>query len=134
MRVLALKKCAGGTFLAKSVRRVLKCVRISVAERKVCKAKPPHTVKSFCPCQKDKESFYGSFSFSFVQRVLKTRRAERVEGCGCPVDTSKHRRCLEAPTEPAGENKSLKPLPKRETDAVWCPFFIFRIAIKDLNP
>ena len=52
MRVLALRKCADGTFLAKSVRRVLRFVRISVAERKVCKAKPQHTVKSLKPLPK----------------------------------------------------------------------------------
>ena len=41
--------------------------------------------------------------------------AERVEGCGCPVDTSKHRRCLEAPTEPAGETKSFCPCQNKKT-------------------
>ena len=54
-----------------------------------------------------------SFSFSFVQMGLKTRHAERVEGCGSPVETFKHRRCLEAPTEPTGEKEVLLPLTSR---------------------
>ena len=61
------------------------------------------------PAKKKKSRFTALFSFSFVQTVLKTRHAERVEGCGSPVETSKHRRCLEAPTEPAGETKSFCP-------------------------
>ena len=40
---------------------------------------------------------------------MNRRHAERVEGCGSPVETSKHRRCLEAPTEPVGETKSFCP-------------------------
>ena len=64
------------------------------------------------PAKKKKSRFTALFSFSFVQTVLKTRHAERVEGCGSPVETSKHRRCLEAPTEPAGEKKSFCPCQK----------------------
>ena len=64
------------------------------------------------PAKKKKSRFTALFSFSFVQTVLKTRHAERVEGCGSPVETSKHRRCLEAPTEPAGEKKSFRPCQK----------------------
>ena len=65
------------------------------------------------PAKKKKSRFTALFSFSFVQTVLKTRHAERVEGCGSPVETSKHRRCLEAPTEPAGEKKSFCPCQKK---------------------
>ena len=64
------------------------------------------------PAKKKKSRFTALFSFSFVQTVLKTRHAERVEGCGSPVETSKPRRCLEAPTEPAGEKKSFCPCQK----------------------
>jgi len=39
-----------------------------------------------------------------------TRHAERVEGCGSPVETSA--RSAEAPTEPAGETKSFCPCQK----------------------
>ena len=41
---------------------------------------------------------------------LNTRHAERVEGCGSPVETSA--RSAEAPTEPAGETKSFCPCQK----------------------
>ena len=41
---------------------------------------------------------------------MNTRHAERVEGCGSPVETSA--RSAEAPTEPAGETKSFCPCQK----------------------
>ena len=53
------------------------------------------------PAKKKKSRFTALFSFSFVQTVLKTRHAERVEGCGSPVETSAQ--SAEAPTEPTGE-------------------------------
>ena len=51
--------------------------------------------------------------------VLNTRQAERVEGCGALVETSKHRRCLEAPTEPVGETKSFCPCQSPKGDSLW---------------
>ena len=76
------------------------------------------------PAKKKKSRFTALFSFSFVQTVLKTRHAERVEGCGSPVETSKHRRCLEAPTEPAGEKKSFCPwMAQRSKYGVTPPYF-----------
>ena len=77
------------------------------------------------PAKKKKSRFTALFSFSFVQMVLKTRHAERAEGCGSPVETSKHLRCLEAPTEPAGETKSFCPCQK-EKAPIQSVLFLFR--------
>ncbi|MFR2004267.1 MAG: hypothetical protein ACLS3G_10305, partial [Acutalibacteraceae bacterium] len=65
--------------------------------------------KSFCPCQ-NKKTPAGVFLFWFGLNNLNTRHAERVEGCGSPVETSA--RSAEAPTEPAGETKSFCPCQK----------------------
>ena len=51
-------------------------------------------------------AFVTLFSFSFVEMILNSRHAEHVVGCGSPVEISEYRRYSEAPTEPAGENKS----------------------------
>ncbi len=74
------------------------------------------------PAKKKKSRFTALFSFSFVQTVLKTRHAERVEGCGSPVETSA--RSAEAPTEPAGETKSFCPCQK-EKESFYGSFFFF---------
>ena len=65
--------------------------------------------KSFCPCQ-NKKTPAGVFLFWLGLNNLNTRHAERVEGCGSPVETSA--RSAEAPTEPAGETKSFCPCQK----------------------
>ena len=52
----------------------------------------------------------GVFLFWLGLNNLNTRHAERVEGCGSPVETSA--RSAEAPTEPAGETKSFCPCQK----------------------
>ena len=56
---------------------------------------------------KTKRHLRVSFLFWFRSNDLKPRHAERVEGCGSPVETSA--RSAEAPTEPAGETKSFCP-------------------------
>ena len=63
--------------------------------------------ESYCPCQKQKGHRVVSFLFLICTYGLIPRHVERVVGCGSPVETSKRRRCLEAPTEPAGENESV---------------------------
>ena len=70
---------------------------------------PAGETKSFCPCQ-NKKTPAGVFLFWFGLNNLNTRHAERVEGCGSPVETSA--RSAEAPTEPAGETKSFCPCQK----------------------
>ena len=67
---------------------------------------PAGETKSFCPCQ-NKKTPAGVFLFWLGLNNLNTRHAERVEGCGSPVETSA--RSAEAPTEPAGETKSFCP-------------------------
>ena len=67
--------------------------------------------KSFCPCQI--ENGYRKvtvFVLALSKMIQTPRHAERVEGCGSPVETSA--RSAEAPTEPAGETKSFCPCQK----------------------
>ena len=75
------------------------------------------------PAKKKKHRFSRCFFFFDCVNRLNSRHTERVEGCGSPVETSKHRRCLEAPTEPAGETKSfchfqfVQPFAKNSTNS-----------------
>ena len=59
---------------------------------------------------KTKKTPAGVFLFWLGLNNSNTRHAERVEGCGSPVETSA--RSAEAPTEPAGETKSFCPCQK----------------------
>ena len=61
------------------------------------------------PLPKQQAPLLRCLLFLYVQK-MKTRHAERVEGCGSPVETSA--RSAEAPTEPAGETKSFCPCQK----------------------
>ncbi|HCK86759.1 MAG TPA: hypothetical protein DHW68_06935 [Ruminococcaceae bacterium] len=60
---------------------------------------------------------------------MNTRHAERVEGCGSPVETSA--RSAEAPTEPAGETKSFCPCHEKSTCICKC-FFQRNKSLRDL--
>ena len=83
---------------------------------------PAGETKSFCPCQ-NKKTPAGVFLFWLGLNNLNTRHAERVEGCGSPVETSA--RSAEAPTEPAGETKSFCPCQKETvTVLVTVSFFV----------
>ena len=80
--------------------------------------------KSFCPCQI--ENGYRKvtvFVLALSKMIQTPRHAERVEGCGSPVETSA--RSAEAPTEPAGETKSFCPCQKGTvTKTVTVPFLL----------
>ena len=86
--------------------------------------------KSFCPCQI--ENGYRKvtvFVLALSKMIQTPRHAERVEGCGSPVETSA--RSAEAPTEPAGETKSFCPCQNKKTPAG--VFFVLLLKQKDLN-
>lgn len=59
--------------------------------------------------------------------IWNPRHAERVVGCGSPVETSEYRRYSEAPTEPAGENKSFCPCHTKSFETAWFQGFFFAL-------
>lgn len=83
VKVCAFRKQSCGLFFAQSARRVLKFARISVAERTVCKAKPPQTVESFYRCQISCNGFFCCRIFFMFKKRIRICEGLRAVPSSC---------------------------------------------------